>query len=106
MLRPRGCVNIHGHLHGTAARIAARRSSRHLNVNVELVNYRPVRLAEFAATARRLLSGDIQPQLATARTIAAARKLAERQAAAERAVAAADPSRRSIGATRKVDGER
>ena len=71
---PPGTVNVHGHLHGTAARRRARRSRRHLNVNCELTAYRPVRLSELAATARALLAGDVEPQQTTARTVALARR--------------------------------
>ena len=72
---PAGCANVHGHLHGTPARSAATRSTRRLNVNVELVGYRPVRLAELAATAGALLAGDVEPQETTIRTMAAAARL-------------------------------
>ena len=75
---PAGCVNVHGHLHGTHARSKARQSRRHLNVNVELVGYRPVRLTELAATARALLVGDVEPQ----KTIGKTMTLATRAAAA------------------------
>ena len=69
---PAAAVNVHGHLHGTAARTLASRSRHHLNVNCELTAYRPVRLLDLAATARALLAGDIEPQETTAQTIAAA----------------------------------
>ena len=69
---PVGAVNVHGHLHGKAARAKARRSSYHLNVNVELTSFRPVHLSELATTARALLAGDVEPQRTTARTIAKA----------------------------------
>ena len=54
---PAGAVNIHGYLHGTHARSAARQSRCHLNVNVELLTYRPMRLAELAALSGRVKSG-------------------------------------------------
>ena len=77
---PAGAVNVHGHLHGTHARSAARQSRRHLNVNVELLSYRPVRLAELAAAARVLVAGGVEPQQTTMRTI----ELAARKAVAAR----------------------
>ena len=73
---PAGCVNVHGHLHGTHARSNARRSRRHLNVNVELVGYRPVHLTELAATARALLAGDVEPQKTTGKTMTLAARAA------------------------------
>ena len=73
---PAGCVNAHGHLHGTHARSKARRSRRHLNVNVELVGYQPVRLTELAATARALLAGDVEPQKTTGKTMTLAARVA------------------------------
>ena len=69
---PAGCISVHGHLHGTAARTAAAGSSRHLNVNVEMIAYRPVRLAALAVTARGLLAGDVEPRRTTARTVTTA----------------------------------
>ena len=69
---PAGCISVHGHLHGTASRTAAARSARHLNVNVEMISYRPVRLAELVATARGLFAGHVEPQRTTARTVTAA----------------------------------
>ena len=73
---PVGAVNVHGHLHGTAARAKARCSRYHLNVNVELTGFRPVHLSELATTARALLAGDVEPQPTTARTIARALEVA------------------------------
>ena len=73
---PAGCANVHGHLHGTRARSQARRSRYHLNVNVELLSYRPARLETLASTSRALLAGDVEPQKTTMRTIACARKAA------------------------------
>ena len=69
---PAGCLNVHGHLHGTEARSAAQRTRRRLNVNVELTGYRPVRLETLATTARALLTGEAEPHRTTARTIARA----------------------------------
>ena len=76
---PVGAVNVHGHLHGTAARAKPRCSIYHLNVNVELTSFRPVRLPELATTARALLAGDVEPQRTTARTIARALELRAEQ---------------------------
>ena len=72
---PVGAVNVHGHLHGTAARAKARRSRYHLNVNVELTAFRPVHLSELVRTARALLAGDIEPRRTTSCTIARALEL-------------------------------
>ena len=72
---PVGAVNVHGHLHGTTAREVASCSRYHLNVNVELTAFRPVRLSELATTARALLAGDVDPQMTTADTIASALEL-------------------------------
>ena len=75
---PPGTVNVHGHLHGAAARTRARRSKSHLNVNCELTAYRPMRLAALAATARALVAGEVEPQATPARTVALARRLGRR----------------------------
>lgn len=72
---PVGAVNVHGHLHGTEAREIARCSRHHLNVNVELTAFRPVRLSELVAAARALLAGNVEPEMTTADTIAAALEL-------------------------------
>ena len=76
---PVGAVNVHGHLHGTAARAIARCSRYHLNVNVELTSFRPVRLSELATMARMLRDGDVKPQPTTASTIARALELRAEQ---------------------------
>ena len=76
---PVRAVNVHGHLHGTAARAMARCSRYHLNVNVELTSFRPVRLSELVTTARALLAGDVEPQPTTAGTIARALELRAKQ---------------------------
>ena len=76
---PVGAVNVHGHLHGTAARAIARCSRYHLNVNVEFTAFRPVRLSELATRARALLAGDAEPQPTTAGMIARALELRAEQ---------------------------
>lgn len=76
---PVGAVNVHGHLHGTAAREIARCSRYHLNVNVELTAFRPVRLSELVTAARALLAGDVEPEMTTADTIASALELRAEQ---------------------------
>ncbi len=76
---PVGAVNVHGHLHGTTAREVASCSRYHLNVNVELTAFRPVRLSELVTTARALLAGDVDPQMTTADTIASALELRARR---------------------------
>ena len=48
---PEGCVNVHGHTHDEAPR-----RSRHINVSVEQLDYRPVALARIRALARELLA--------------------------------------------------
>ena len=47
---PGGCVNVHGHLHG--ARVPG--ATRHVNVSVERVGYRPRPLTAVRRLARRL----------------------------------------------------
>ena len=54
---PDGAVNVHGHLHGEESPTR----DRHLNVSVEQLNYRPVRLSEIRRLARRLVAGRIVP---------------------------------------------
>ena len=50
---PAGAVNLHGHLHeGTEP------TARHINLAVEGIDYRPVRLADVLAEARRRLSAE------------------------------------------------
>ena len=72
---PVGAVNVHGHLHGTAAREIARCSRYHLNANVELTAFRPMRMSELVTAARALLAGDVEPGMTTADTIARALEL-------------------------------
>lgn len=52
---PPGWVNIHGHVHQQDS------LSRHINVSVEQLNYRPVRLSDVRRLARRLLEGRTVP---------------------------------------------
>ena len=58
---PDGAVNVHGHLHGEESPTR----DRHLNVSVEQLNYRPVRLSEIRRLARRLVAGRIVPGYST-----------------------------------------
>ena len=51
---PEGCVNVHGHLHHR--RVRGR--SRHINVSVEQVDYRPRALTSVRRLAGRLVRGD------------------------------------------------
>ena len=58
---PDGAVNVHGHLHGEESPTR----DQHLNVSVEQLNYRPVRLSEIRRLARRLVAGRIVPGYST-----------------------------------------
>lgn len=49
---PEGCVNVHGHTHDQAPA-----DSRHINVSVEQLDYRPVALTRLRALARVLVAG-------------------------------------------------
>ena len=49
---PAGCVNVHGHTHAEPPR-----ASRHINVSVEQLDYRPIALSRIRALARELLAG-------------------------------------------------
>ena len=84
---PVGAVNVHGHLHGMEAREIARCSRYHLNVNVELTSFRPMRLPELVTAARALVAGDIEPEITTADTIARAIELGAEQRALPAATA-------------------
>ena len=53
---PAGYVNVHGHTHGTPAG-----RSRHINVSVEQLDYRPIALSRLEALARRLVVGEYPP---------------------------------------------
>lgn len=64
---PAGHVNVHGHLHGSIGPV----SRRHLNVNVEQIGYRPVRVSALIETAKALLSRRTAVRWTTAKTIAA-----------------------------------
>ena len=48
---PKGCVNVHGHTHDELPRM-----SRHINVSVEQLNYRPVALTRIRTLARQLIA--------------------------------------------------
>lgn len=49
---PEGCVNVHGHTHAEPPG-----RTRHVNVSVEQLGYRPVALARVRALAQALLAG-------------------------------------------------
>ena len=49
---PAGCVNVHGHTHDEPPR-----DSRHINVSVEQLDYRPVALTRLGILARHLIAG-------------------------------------------------
>ena len=49
---PDGCVNVHGHTHN-----AAITGTRHVNVSVEQIRYRPVDLEAIRRLARALVAG-------------------------------------------------
>ena len=51
---PEGCVNIHGHLH--QKRVPGR--TRHINVSVEQLRYRPRALSELRRLAQHLVKGE------------------------------------------------
>ena len=61
-IMPAGAVNVHGHTHQHEAENA----SRHINVAVEQIEYRPRRLAEIRALARRILRARPTPNATTA----------------------------------------
>ena len=54
---PHGCVNVHGHVHQKEAPSR----SRHINVSVEQLHYRPAKLSDIRRLARRLLEGRTVP---------------------------------------------
>ena len=54
---PAGSVNVHGHLHAQEAPTP----DQHLNVSVEQLNYRPVRLSDIRRLARRMVEGRTVP---------------------------------------------
>ena len=49
---PAGCVNVHGHTHDEAPR-----RSRHINVSVEQLDYRPLPLGKLRVLAEELVAG-------------------------------------------------
>ena len=52
---PEGCVNLHGHLHNATVR----GSTRHINVCVEQVHYRPRSLTAIRRLAKHLVRGEV-----------------------------------------------
>ena len=62
---PEGCVNMHGHLHG--ARV--RGGTRHINVSVEQVHYRPRPLRAIRRLAFRIVGVDSVPGRTTAQQL-------------------------------------
>ena len=72
---PAECFNIHGHLHGEAG---SPWSARHLNVNVEQTNFRPIRVLDLVMTGKALLGGKLAIRRTTAETVAAATRQAKR----------------------------
>ena len=54
---PPGCVNVHGHVHQKESPSR----NRHINVSVEQLDYRPVKLSDIRRFARRLLEGRTVP---------------------------------------------
>ena len=54
---PLGAVNVHGHMHEAESPTP----NRHINVSVEQLNYRPVRLSEIRRLARRMVEGRTVP---------------------------------------------
>ena len=72
---PAECFNIHGHLHGKAG---SPWSARHLNVNVEQTNFRPIRVLDLVTTGKALLGGKLAIRRTTAETVAAAVRQAKR----------------------------
>ena len=58
---PHGAVNVHGHVHEQESPTP----NRHVNVSVEQLNYRPVKLSEIRRLARRQLEGRTIPGYST-----------------------------------------
>ncbi len=52
---PAGHVNVHGHQHSTPPTVG----TPHINVSVEQIEYRPIRLDRLRRLARRLAAGDL-----------------------------------------------
>ena len=63
---PEGCVNLHGHLHNATVR----GSTRHINVCVEQVHYRPRSLTAIRRLAKHLVRGEVVPGRTTAHQLA------------------------------------
>ena len=63
---PKGCVNVHGHIHHR--RVRGR--SRHINVSVEQVGYRPIALTSVRRLAGCLVEGDAVKGPTTAHQLA------------------------------------
>lgn len=63
---PQGWVNVHGHTHDEPPG-----RSRHINVCVEQIDYRPVQLARVRALARELVAGRYPPGGTTLERLAA-----------------------------------
>ena len=59
---PHGCVNVHGHLHEQPSPTR----DRHINVSVEQLADRPVRMSDVQRLARQLLEGREIPGETTA----------------------------------------
>ena len=53
---PEGCVNIHGHEHGKPPR-----TTPHINVSVEQIEYEPIRLSRLRTLARTIVTGQYPP---------------------------------------------
>ena len=63
---PDGCVNLHGHLHGTRVPGA----TPHINVSVEQLDYRPQRLTDIRRLAAWVVAGGVVPGRTTAQQLA------------------------------------
>ncbi len=64
---PAGCVNVHGHTHNELPR-----ETRHVNVSVEQIEYRPVAASRLRSLARELLAGRVPLGNTTLERLAAA----------------------------------
>ena len=58
---PHGAVNVHGHVHEQESPTP----NRHVNLSVEQLNYRPVKLSEIRRLARRLVARKDRPRHST-----------------------------------------
>ena len=63
---PPGCVNVHGHLH--QGRVRGR--TRHINVSVKQVHYRPRALTRIGRLAARIVKGEVVRGRTTAQVLA------------------------------------